>query len=186
MSMSLEDILGKEYDSESDDNESDTDGESDKEIAAIEELESIVNGYDVEDEPAVMEYVTHLLSKTYTDYKETSPLPNDLLVLCVSFNAEIRCGNGGFEMYRSERYDGKRHGVTEYWYDNGTRQSLEFWAYGKREGMFTRWYANGQKQSETEWCNNQRHGVNKGWSYDGTLKYSEMYEHGIKRYINMG
>ena len=44
--------------------------------------------------------------------------------------------------------DGKKDGLTTYWYEDGQKKQEANLRDGKGDGLWTKWYENGQKKSE--------------------------------------
>ena len=89
--------------------------------------------------------------------------------------------------------DGKPHGVSRGWYENGEQEVEEHFvagvSHGKRtrwyedgslkseanivsgkiEGTFTRWHANGARAAEAQMRAGKPHGVSRAWDRAGTL-----------------
>jgi len=59
---------------------------------------------------------------------------------------EARCNS----MRKEETYvNGKKHGETKSWYENGQVQSYQTFCNGKRHGVYKKWYKDGQLKVET-------------------------------------
>ena len=66
--------------------------------------------------------------------------------------------------------EGKLHGSYEWWYENGRKSIVGTYKNGKEQGVYTEWHENGKKALQTKYIN----GIPDG-------KYREWHENGKKR-----
>ena len=99
--------------------------------------------------------------------------------------------NGLREMYVTYK-DGKQHGLTTSWDENGRKEESNWKGY-RKEGLETKWYGNGQKQENRTFKDGKQNGVYTWWigngqkQREGNLKerkqdglYTYWYENGQK------
>ncbi|EDY82294.1 hypothetical protein VDG1235_1914 [Verrucomicrobiia bacterium DG1235] len=65
--------------------------------------------------------------------------------------------------------EGRAHGVSRGWYDNGQMEVEEFFANGLSDGVRTRWHPDGSKKSEAPIVKGVIDGVFKQWHENGVL-----------------
>jgi len=65
--------------------------------------------------------------------------------------------------------DGRVHGRTQGWYENGQLEVGEYFAHGVSQGRRTRWHPNGQKKSEVEIRAGVLTGLFREWHANGQL-----------------
>lgn len=65
---------------------------------------------------------------------------------------------------------GISNGPRQRWYDDGARKSEARIVDGKIEGIFTRWHENGKKAAVIMMKNGVAHGLSEAWTPAGTLK----------------
>ncbi len=63
--------------------------------------------------------------------------------------------------------NGKKHGVSTYWWKEGPKWVKEIWNKGKEHGLKTKWYESGQKYSEEMWIDGKLHGAQTYWWRNG-------------------
>jgi antitoxin component YwqK of YwqJK toxin-antitoxin module len=90
--------------------------------------------------------------------------------------------------------DGKSHGISRGWYENGQQEVEEYFSQGvsqgkrtrwfnngsikseaiivdgKISGTFRKWHDNGNKAAEAQFVEGTAHGISQGWDRDGKLK----------------
>ena len=74
--------------------------------------------------------------------------------------------------------DGKAHGLETWWYENGQKSSETNYVDGKRHGTDTRWFDNGQKGRESNLKDSRRHGLETEWDKEGNVTRQVRYENG--------
>ncbi len=74
--------------------------------------------------------------------------------------------------------NGISHGMRLRWYRNGQKKSEARIVNGKIEGTFTRWHDNGQKSAEAQMDSGEAHGLSQGWHRSGARKSRVELEHG--------
>ncbi len=65
---------------------------------------------------------------------------------------------------------GTKHGLSNFWYESGQMKSESIWHAGQKFGLRTEWYPNGQKKSEVNYANNKLDGAGTHW-YDNGRKH---------------
>ncbi len=108
-------------------------------------------------------------------------------VIKINNNTEIevtRYGGGNLKS-KIPYVNGVKHGVEEWWWENGHKKYEEIWANGKRDGVDIEWWENGQKGCQTTWKDGKEHGVATWWHESGT-KQREIYLLADKRYAWIG
>jgi antitoxin component YwqK of YwqJK toxin-antitoxin module len=82
--------------------------------------------------------------------------------------------------------NGRRHGVTRYFYPDGKRQSEMQWVNGERHGVGRGWHESGQLQFENHRINGQFHGRRRNWYDNGEPEFDETWVrgrlHGVSKY----
>jgi antitoxin component YwqK of YwqJK toxin-antitoxin module len=68
--------------------------------------------------------------------------------------------------------DGKQHGLSTEWYENGKKKYEVTYKDGKEHGLLTAWSENGKKISEANMKNHKRHGLETEW-HDNRKKKTE-------------
>jgi antitoxin component YwqK of YwqJK toxin-antitoxin module len=68
--------------------------------------------------------------------------------------------------------DGKQHGLSTEWYENGKKKYEVTYKDGKEHGLLTAWSENGKKISEANMKNHNRHGLETEW-HDNRKKKTE-------------
>lgn len=61
-------------------------------------------------------------------------------------------------------------GVAESFHDNGTKRGEAYYLNGKRHGPSFRWFEDGRLESETHWLNGKKHGTEQEWKIDRYVK----------------
>lgn len=128
----------------------------------------------------LIKFVKFLLDKAYPNYEKHSYLPPDLLILCVSYNAEVRIKyypNGQIEEI-VRLYNEWFCGTCEYFWDNGNPKFIENYWEGERDGVNKAWYENGNRWWIHHYKNDVDHGFEQGWNKDGSEKYANYYYDG--------
>ena len=72
--------------------------------------------------------------------------------------------------------DGKKHGRSTWWRENGNREEEKHYKDGKLHGRSTRWFENGQKASENTYKDDKPHGLWALWSENGLRKTQKHYQ----------
>ena len=73
---------------------------------------------------------------------------------------------------------GKLHGLTEWWYENGTLGYRDNWEHGKKHGLAEVWYENGTLMYRDNYEYGKLHGLSEGWHENGTQWFRCNYENG--------
>ncbi len=63
--------------------------------------------------------------------------------------------------------DGKKNGLTTFWYANGQKQEVINYVDGKKNGLLTGWFKNGQKMNETNYVDDNQDGSHIRWLENG-------------------
>jgi len=63
--------------------------------------------------------------------------------------------------------DGKQHGISKGWNQDGTLKHRMTWENGEKNGLYTRWFPDGQKEREGNLRKGGQVGLWKYWSPDG-------------------
>jgi antitoxin component YwqK of YwqJK toxin-antitoxin module len=111
--------------------------------------------------------------------------------------------NRAFRKLEIAIVDGRAHGVSQGWFDNGQMEVEEFFVNGISHGVRTRWFPNGSKKSEapiaegvisgrfSQWHENgvlaavvpmldgKSHGVAEAWYPSGALKSRVLFAEGV-------
>ena len=128
----------------------------------------------------ILDASKHVLQEYYPEYRVESPLPPNLLEMCVGMLIEEKkehWSNGQLES--QETYvNGKKHGEWKLWRTNGQLESQETYVNGKEHGEWKRWYENGQPHVQSTYVNGELHGELKVWHENGQLWSHEMYVNG--------
>ena len=74
--------------------------------------------------------------------------------------------------------NGKLHGPSTNWYDNGQKSEEGTYTEGKEDGMWTFWYENGQKLSEGTYKKGELDGAWTFWYENGERKVEGTYKDG--------
>ena len=72
--------------------------------------------------------------------------------------------------------NGKKHGRSSRWCENGKREEEKQYKNGKLHGRSTRWYENGQKASENNYKDAKPHGLWALWSENGLRRTQKHYQ----------
>jgi antitoxin component YwqK of YwqJK toxin-antitoxin module len=75
--------------------------------------------------------------------------------------------------------DGVSNGLRTRWYPNGAKKSEATIVDGKITGRFVRWHDNGQMSAAVTMVDGQPHGLAEGWHPSGNPKSRVQLEHGI-------
>ena len=87
-------------------------------------------------------------------------------------NGIVFSDNRGYLAIEYNYKNGKKHGLSRCWHENG-QLSLEYnYTDGKSDGLFRWWYENGQLEYEAQWENDRRI-YRKCWNKNGTKKACE-------------
>ena len=71
------------------------------------------------------------------------------------------------QKYKLNFVNRQKHGIQEYWYDNGQPEYKENYVNGQKHGVQERWYPNGQQWYKENYANGQKHGVQERWYPSG-------------------
>ena len=75
---------------------------------------------------------------------------------------------GKGKLYKEIHYkNGKREGLTTWWYASGEKDREIHYKNGKREGLKTGWYESGEKWYEEHYKNGKKEGLENGWYESG-------------------
>ena len=75
---------------------------------------------------------------------------------------------------------GTQHGLANFWYESGQMKSESIWHAGQKFGIRTDWYPNGQKKSEVNYANNKLDGPGTHWYQNGEQHISASWKNGIQ------
>ncbi len=94
----------------------------------------------------------------------------------IATNTEIKVTRyaGGNLKSKIPYVNGQKHGIQQWWREDGQKMWQEIWANGKQHGVGSEWNDNGQKWSQEIWRDGKEHGVWTWWREDGT-KGQEIY-----------
>lgn len=134
----------------------------------------------------VIKFSKYILDTYYRDWRATSPLPPDLLTLCVSYNCEIEYIVDHVYKIQVGKYDGKNNGVKQ-WLIGDKVVAEEHWVDGKRHGMEEQRFGNnwdngerhGGEMSQCHYINGKKH-EEKEWNMNTQLVYICRWIHGMK------
>ena len=73
-----------------------------------------------------------------------------------------------------------KHGLSTFWYENGQIKSEGIYHAGQKYGIRTEWYENGQKKSEVNYSNNKPEGVGTNWYPNGQKHISATFTNGLQ------
>ena len=76
-------------------------------------------------------------------------------------------------------YEGKQHGLTQFWYPNGKPRSAFQYIEGQLDGNATYFYRNGNRQNLTTYRLGGKHGPVIDWWPDGEKSFEEHYNNGV-------
>ncbi|MBR8766563.1 hypothetical protein IX306_001939 [Porphyromonas levii] len=76
--------------------------------------------------------------------------------------------------------NGKREGVLENWYEDGSPWIRSSYKNGKRDGFYERWYPNGQLEERSHWKDGGKYSLCEAWHSNGRLFFWENYKEGKK------
>lgn len=79
-------------------------------------------------------------------------------------------------------FDGKRHGLSLGWHDNGVRHWERFFVDGKQHGLTRGWHMNGVRKWECFYVDGNPHGLSRGWHPNGVHWWETAYVDGGKRH----
>jgi len=74
--------------------------------------------------------------------------------------------------------NGKLHGSTKWWFENGEQWIDEMYKEGLKHGICRRWHRNGQLWHEDEHKDGKFHGLSKTWNPNGQLMQENWYKEG--------
>lgn len=80
---------------------------------------------------------------------------------------------------KAQYKNGRRHGDTMWFYENGTPKLFQTYIDGKLEGVATWIYENGDIRKESRYKNGYRHGFFLEWCECGSLKKAQHYINGV-------
>jgi antitoxin component YwqK of YwqJK toxin-antitoxin module len=66
--------------------------------------------------------------------------------------------------------NGKKEGLTRYWYKSGKKKGERHFKNGKREGPLIWWYESGKKMGEEYYKDGKKNGLGIWWYDNGTKK----------------
>jgi antitoxin component YwqK of YwqJK toxin-antitoxin module len=75
--------------------------------------------------------------------------------------------------------EGRAHGLSQGWYENGQREVEEFFVRGVSHGTRTRWYADGVEKSQVKIRDGQLVGVFREWHPNGKLARETSLQGGV-------
>lgn len=149
-----------------------------------------------------METARIILNEYYPEYVKDSPLPPDLLLMCINMNVKTvehhhpngklvarehyyngkryglyeRWQQNGSKKYEINYIDGDKHGECIFWHNNGKKALTSTWYYGLKHGTEESWYSNGVRESIVEYDMGWRCGKSYVWEEDGSLRISMDWE----------
>jgi antitoxin component YwqK of YwqJK toxin-antitoxin module len=82
--------------------------------------------------------------------------------------------------FRCYNIEGERHGVSKWWYEDGTPEYEWNYKDGKFHGVSKGWREDGTPEYERNYKDGKNHGVGKSWREDGTPEYEWNYKDGKK------
>ena len=85
----------------------------------------------------------------------------------------FRHDQGGRLVERIVYRQGKKHGVQEMWFENGTRSFSSTYVAGKRHGETRSWWRNGNARTHSEFVDGRADGTQLQW-YASGAKFKEM------------
>lgn len=72
--------------------------------------------------------------------------------------------------------DGRKDGVTKYFYKDGQIEEESQWKAGKLDGVKKEWYSDGKPEYEGHFKDGYKEGLEKRWNSDGTPYMESMYK----------
>jgi antitoxin component YwqK of YwqJK toxin-antitoxin module len=76
--------------------------------------------------------------------------------------------------------EGEKHGMTTYFFGDGTKKEVRHFSHNKMHGTWITWNEAGMKIAEARYNNGKKHGKWFIWDEDGTLRYEMEYADGSK------
>ncbi len=86
-------------------------------------------------------------------------------------------GNVRLEM---EVQDGKKHGKTAYYYEDGSPKEVRNFSHNLMDGTWIKWASSGTRIAEARYQEGKKHGKWFIWDENGTLRYEMEYQQGSK------
>ena len=80
---------------------------------------------------------------------------------------------------KAQYINGRRHGDTIWFYENGTPKLFQTYIGGRLNGVATWLYENGDTRKESRYKNGYRHGFFLEWCKCGNLKKTQHYKNGV-------
>ncbi len=74
--------------------------------------------------------------------------------------------------------DGKKNGVTTFWYENGQKKESTNYKDDLKSGLQVKWYENGKKMEEAFFVYDKQDGLRKGWDEKGYPTYEGIWNKG--------
>ena len=107
-----------------------------------------------------------IINDLVNKYIPDSPLPPDLMKLCVSYLVEVKKDYypDGQLWDETPRVNGERHGLYKMWHPNGQLKNEISYVHGEVHGLFKEWHKNGHQICEVPYIKGERHDVHKTWS----------------------
>ena len=76
--------------------------------------------------------------------------------------------------------NGKKHGLWEYYHDNGQLSSKVNYENGKQHGLWEYYFDNGQLRYKANYLNGKPHGLWEDYWRNGQLHYRKEYDNGVE------
>lgn len=76
--------------------------------------------------------------------------------------------------------NGKEHGLSESWFDDGLQRWKCNFKNGKMNGLNEIWYPNGQQKCKDNYQDDKFHGVCEGWYVGGAQLYKWNFQNGME------
>ena len=74
--------------------------------------------------------------------------------------------------------NGLRHGISRRWFPNGVLLNEFNYLFGKAHGLCQRWYISGIQRDKVYFVNGEPHGICYTWGISGTLDDTRYYSYG--------
>jgi antitoxin component YwqK of YwqJK toxin-antitoxin module len=82
-------------------------------------------------------------------------------------------------------FNGKRHRLHTWYYEDGTKHYETNFKEGKQHGLSASFYPDGTKRVETNYKEDKKHGQHRAWNRDGKLIHEEDFQMGTGKWVLM-
>jgi antitoxin component YwqK of YwqJK toxin-antitoxin module len=99
-------------------------------------------------------------------------------------DGEWRYWNDGLRMavyyMTGELFNGSKHGLWSYYYENRNKEREGEWNQDKRTGIWKFWWEGGQRKRNESWAGGLKNGLWEFWHVNGQKEREEHYNGGVK------